>query len=126
MKLINSSNVTHIVVNKETEGIETCHGGFVKRVYMEAEYFHFLWFFKTSLKNYEEGFYRDCKRKWISNDTPFEINNKKQFIRDNSVWTFPFIQVFCGKDIIHTEYFKTYQELEQHVKDNYNHCTIKY
>ena len=52
--------------------------------------------------------------------------SKMLFIRDNSVWTLPFIQIFCGKDIIHTEYFKTYEELEQHVKDNYDNCNIKY
>lgn len=124
MKLINKEQVSHITVFKETEGVWNSWGYWMKMLYVPYRK-HKWW---EDGKETKEGFYEDGSTYWSNAfRTKEEIEkSNKVFIRDNSVWTFPFIQVFCGKDIIHTEYFKTYEELEQHVKENYNHCTIKY
>ena len=126
MKLINKEQISHLTVFKETEGVHSFWNGYLKHVWMETDYFKFLWLFKTSWVNYEKGFYRNFKRSWMSNNTPFKINEKQHFVKNNSVWTYSFIYIFSAGKEIHKEYFKTYKELEKHIKENYNNCTIKY
>ena len=126
MKIINKDQVSHILIFNEKEGIKTYSGGFSKRVWMPTEYFKILWFIKTPLENYEEGFYKDRKREWIINDEPFELDKERHFIKDNNIWSFPHIEVYSGKDLIHREYFTKFATLEQHVNYNYPNCKIKY
>jgi hypothetical protein len=126
MKIINKAQISYVICHKATEGIRVWGNEFAKRIWMEAEYFKFLWLFKTPLENYGCGYYKDCKRKWITNDTPHEIDGERQFVLGDSIYTHPHIQVFCGAEIIHTEYFKSYRDLEEHIKDNYSNCSIRY
>ena len=100
---------------------------------------------KQKKKNNEESINEEKTKKVISNETKEKIkqfldvkdiseefskeeveNSNKFFIRDNSVWTFPCIEIFCGKDLIHKEYFTKFATLEQHVNYNYPNCKIKY
>jgi hypothetical protein len=124
MKLINKQQVSHVSIFKETEGVWCSWGYWAKLKYVPYRKHKWLEFDEDT----KEGFYEDgnafSSSMFRSKD---RIEKSKElFIRDNSVWTFPFIQVFCGKDLIHEEYFKSYEDLEQHVKENYDNCTIKY
>jgi len=125
MKIINNSNVTHIVVNIETEGIWLDYYGWIKMKYLPYRK-HKWW---ETDKETLEGYYEDGFNGGFNAYRSIEkVNNnlKEWFVKDESLWTYPHIDIYVGKDLIHTEYFKTYKELEQHVKENYNHCKIKY
>ena len=126
MKLINKEQVSHILVFNKKEGAVSAWGRFKKHVWMEADYSKFLWFIKTSILNYAPGFYEDKKRAYISNDTPLELDPKKHFVLNNSVWTKPHIDIYVGKDLIHTEYFENYPEMSRHLSDKYPNVNIKY
>ena len=126
MKIINKEQVSHLLVYDEQIGAKTSWGNIVKHVWMEAEYFKLLWFIETPIKNYEKGYYKDRKREWMCNDTPLKLEEYKHLVKDKHVYTRPHIEIYLGKDLLHREYFYTFVELEQHVKDNYKNCTIKY
>jgi hypothetical protein len=124
MKLINPERVSHLVVFNETEGVWSTWGYWAKLLYVPYKK-HKWWEFEEAT---EEGFYEEGIKSSFGMYRSKEIilNSKKWFIKGNSVWTFPFIQIFCGKDVIHTEYFATFTDLEKHIKDNYSNCTVEY
>ena len=125
VKLINKEQVSHITVFKETEGIWSYSWGYWMKMLYVPYRKHKWWEFDKDTK---EGFYENGSTCWSNAFRTKEKIEKSNnvFIRDNSVWTLPFIQIFSAGKEIHTEYFKTYEELEQHVKDNYDNCNIKY
>ena len=123
MKLINKEQVSSITVFKETEGVWSYSWGYWQKMLYIPHRKHKWWEVDKETK---EGFYENMciQYRYISKKEIDESN--KWFIKDNSVWTFPFIQVFSAGKEIHTEYFKSYENLEQHIKENYNNCKIKY
>lgn len=125
MKLINKEQVSHITIFKETEGVWSYSWGFWQKMLYVPYRKHKWWEFD---KETEEGFYENGTSYWSNRFLSKEQveSSMKWFIRNNSVWTFPFIQVFSGGVKIHTEYFNDYTDLEQHVKENYNNCQIRY
>lgn len=126
MKLINKEQVSHIVVFDIKEGAVSGWGRFKKHVWMKADYFKFLWFIKTPFLNYEEGFYEDRKRAYITNDVPLKLDPIKHYTLLDSVYTYFHINIYVGKDLIHTEYFTNYPEMSRHLSDKYPNVNIKY
>jgi hypothetical protein len=124
MKLINKQQISHIIVFNETEGVWSYWGYWAKLLFVPYRK-HKWWEFDKETK---EGFYEDGY-KGVSNifRTKERIEKSKEhFVKGNSVWTHPFIQIFCGKDLIHQEYFTTFAELEKHLEDNYKDFDIRY
>lgn len=126
MKLINKENISHIILIDAKKGVKYPWGNNIEYVWMEAEYFKFLWLFKTPIENYKQGYYKNRKREWLDNSEPLELNRKKHYVLQGFVHTFPHIEIYLGKDLIHTEFFSTFEEAEKHIKDNYSNCNIKY
>lgn len=123
-KLINPSKISHIEVLKEAEGIKNWYGEYTKRIWRDTKYFKFLWFIETSMISLPSGYWREGS---ISHwETPFKISENKHYTLLGSVFTYPHITIFCGEKEIHTEYFKTFEELEQHLEENYSSINIKY
>lgn len=124
-KLINPNNISHIEIYDTKEGRLYEYLGYVKYKYLEADVFYFLWLFP--IINYPEGFYKSwCKREYITNDTPIEVNPKKEYVLLDSVYTKPFIKIFSGGKEIHREFFEDIKDAEKHVSDNYKDVKVRY
>lgn len=95
---INKDLVTYIKVYNTLEGILSYWNGSIKYIQMEANYFKFLWFIKTPILNYPEGIYRNCKRKWVVNDTPTTLL-KNEYIFADKLFTKPKIEIFAQEKI---------------------------
>lgn len=115
MKLINKDLVSYIVITDVTEGVEC----------WDVDYFKLFWLFSTPSVNYNSGFYKDRKREWITNDTPLKMK-KEHLVIDGKVYTKPSIKIFCGKELIHKEYFPTFVEAKEHVELYYPNCQVIY
>lgn len=123
MKIINRLQVSHVSIFKETQGLKTIRGTFLKYIYYDDEYFKLFWLFP--IKTLDKGFYLNGKKSsWYKEDDFFD--NKKHYTLINEVYTKAHIDIYSAGKLIHTEYFEDYQDLEQHIKDNYNNCTIRY
>lgn len=124
MKLINKEQVSHIILNREREGIEIWGTSFIKYLYVPEK--RYKWW--DSRENRKEGFYPNGE---YSSFLPYYLTKEVDkihsfYVKDITLWTKSYLQVFsCGKEI-HRMYFNSYQELEQHVKENYDNCTIQY
>ena len=125
MKLVNKDQVSHIIITDVTEGVECWYGTFQKYVWMDVDYFKLFWLFTTPSINYNSGFYKDRKREWITNDTPLKMK-KEHLVIDGKVYTKPSIKIFCGKELIHKEYFPTFVEAKEHVELYYPNCQVIY
>ena len=124
MKKINKNKVTHLTVFKEQEGVWSRWGYWMKLLYVPYKK-HKWWELDSETKEgyYEEGFsggfnaYRSLE----------EVEDAKNWIvKDGSIFTIPHIQIFVGEDVIHTEYFTTFEELERHVREYYEDCNVEY
>lgn len=120
---INPNQVSHITISDAKKGREYYWYGHVDYVWMEAEYFKFLWLFKTPFKNYEEGYYRNCKRKWISNDTPTELR-KSEYTLLGEIYTLPKVLIFSGEKEIKRRYFETIEEAKELATSNFPNCNV--
>lgn len=123
MKIINKDNVSHVSIFKETKGLKF-GDNFWKYTYYQDEYFKLFWLFP--IKTLDEGLYRLGKKSsWykLDDDT---FNKNRYYTVLGEVYTNCHIEVFSAGKKIHTEYFEDYQDLEQHIKDNYNNCQIRY
>ncbi len=126
MKLINKDQVSHITVFNETEGIWSTKWGYWMKLSYVPYRKHKWW---ESDKETKEGYWEDgnANGAFSAYRSKNQIDNEKGlFIKENSVWTYPFIQIFSGGKSIHTEYFKTYQQVEKHLEANYSNVNIKY
>jgi len=123
MKLVNKNTVTHIVAFNQVEGIWSSWGYWQKMLFVPYRK-HKWWEFDSETKAgwYEDG---NTSDRYIS-DKKLEENSYKWFIQDDSIWTRPFIQIFCGDSLVHKKYFRTFTELEKHLEDNYDNVNIRY
>lgn len=117
---INPNQVSHITIYDECKGVRYQYQT-IDYVWMEEDSFLFLWFYK--ILNYPAGFYRNCKRKWISNDTPLEIEDW-HFVRDNCIWSRPKIEIFCAEKRIKIKYFKSIEQAKKWVTSNFPNCNV--
>ena len=123
MKLINKDQVSYIKIFNETKGVWSNWGYWADLYYVPYRKPNY-WKFDEGIK---EGYYEDHNSsfgRFLSKEEVEESN--KFFVRDGEVWTYPFILIFCGKDLIHKEYFTKFATLEQHVNYSYPNCKIKY
>ena len=123
MKIINKDQVSHIEIFNETKGVWFKWGGWTDLYYVPYRKPTY-WKFDEGI---EEGYYENHNSRFshfLSKEEVEESN--KFFVRDGEVWTYPFILIFCGKDLIHKEYFTKFATLEQHVNYSYPNCKIKY
>ena len=120
---INPNQVSHITICDAKKGREYYWNGYVDYVWMEAEYFKFLWLFKTSFKNYEAGYYKNYKRAWITNDTPTELR-KSEYTLLGEVYTLPRVSIFAGGKEIKNRYFETLEQVKEWVTLNFNNCNV--
>jgi hypothetical protein len=125
MKLINKNQVSHIIVFQEKEGIWCRLGYWVKMLFVPYKKHKWYEFDKETKEGYYEngvsyhyGMYRSVK--------VVQENSKEWFVKDNSLWTKPFIQIFSGNSLIHEEYFDSYDILKAHLEFYYNEINIKY
>lgn len=126
MKLVNREQVTHIIAFRETEGVWDNRWGYWKKMLYVPYREHKWWEAGKETKEgyYENGFNGSFNSYLSIKDVIYDSD--KWFIRDDSVWTYSFIQIFCGESLVHREYFRTFVELEKHLGDNYNNCNIRY
>lgn len=122
-KLVNPNRVSHINVYKERDEVFFNWGGWCKLTYLPFKKKSF--FYEERKEGYYENGYCGSFNASMSM-THLQDNIKKYFVLDDSVWTYPHIDIFCGEKIIHTEYFKTFEELESHLKQYYSNVNIKY
>lgn len=124
VKLINKENISHISIYKPTQGFKLSGNCFWKYTYYTDEYFKLFWLFP--IKTLDAGFYRSGKKSnWYKMDDNY-FDKSKHYTLLNEVYTKSHIDIFSAGIKIHTEYFEDYKDLEQHIKDNYNNCTIRY
>jgi hypothetical protein len=117
---INPQQVSHIQIYDECKGVRYLFGT-IDYVWMEEDSFLFLWFYK--ILNYPAGFYRNCKRKSISNDTPLELEHW-HFVRDNCIWSRPKIEIFAGGKQIKTEYFESIEQAKEYCDKNFKEVNV--
>lgn len=124
MKLINAEKVSHIITIGEKQGAWSKWKGWIRMTYLPYRK-HTFWEFDKETK---QGWYEDGVNGHLNSYLSKEdIEESKQwFLKDNEVYTYPQILIYLGKDLIHKEYFPTFGELEQHLKDNYPKVNIKY
>jgi len=120
---INQNKVSHIEIYDETKGVISYWNGNINYVWMEADYFKFLWIFKTKLLNYSEGYYRNSKRKWITNDTPIELKNH-HFVKDKFVYTLPRIKIYLGSKLIEEMYFESLKSAKDYCRENFPNAKL--
>ncbi len=126
-KYINPQQISHIKAYKGREGVYFEYAGWVILKYVPEE----RWFFNFILLQ-EERWCKDGVYKAFSwyTQTVDTVNNWIKgggiYIKGNSLFTLSFIDIFCGEKKIHREYFKTYEELEKHLKDNYSNISVRY
>lgn len=99
MKLINAEKVSHISVIGEKQGVWSTYKGWIKMTHLPYRK-HTFWEFD---KETVEGWYEN-----------------------GEVYTHPQILIYLGKDLLHKQYFITFEELENHLKENYPNVNIKY
>ena len=123
MKIINKDQVSYIQIFNETKGVWSSWGYWTDLYYVPYRKPNY-WKFDEGIK---EGYYEDHNSSFGHFLSKEEVeNSNKFFVRDGEVWTYPFILIFCGKDLIHKEYFTKFATLEQHVNYSYPNCKIKY
>ena len=120
---INPNNVSHIKVFEALKGRMSIWNGQIEYTWREVEYTKVLWIFKTKSVEYKEGYYRTCKRSWLVNDEPIEIK-ETEFILGDSLWTHPRIEIFAGKELIKTKYFKTFEEAKRYTTKYYPNVNV--
>jgi hypothetical protein len=118
---INPQQVSHIQIYDECKGVRYQYQT-IEYVWMEEDSFLFLWFYKVL--NYPAGFYRDCKRRYISNDTPLELEHW-HFVRDNYVWSKPKVEIFVGEKRIKTEYFESLEQAKEYCDTNFKEVNVQ-
>lgn len=124
MKKINRNKVTHLTVFKEKEGVWSHWGYYLKLKYVPYRK-HKWWEFGKETK---EGFYEDGQP-YLSNcyrSVEYVQNSEEWISKDGSIYTIPHIQIFVGGEVIHTEYFTTFEKLENHVGEYYRDCDVEY
>ena len=124
MKIINKDQVSYIKIFNEVEGVLSSWGHYAKMLYQPYIKSKWLGFYNEVKEGFYQENYNELTSMFMTKE--FVEKSNKFFIRDNSVWTFPCIEIFCGKDLIHKEYFTKFATLEQHVNYNYPNCKIKY
>jgi len=123
MKLINKNQVSHIVVFEEREGVWCSWGYWAKLIYLKGKPKSF-WNEGVKEGYYENG--RNSSFNMFRSKEAIEKKSNEVFVVGDSVWTRSFIQIFCGKSLIHEEYFVSYLELQKHLEENYSEINIKY
>ena len=120
---INPEQVSHIYIKDNRKGREYFWNGYMYYIWMEAEYFKFLWLFKTKSINYVAGYYKDCKRHWLGNDTAVELKYR-EFDLLGEVYTKPCVSIFCAEKRIKTEYFDTVEQAKEWTSNNFPNCNV--
>jgi len=124
MKIINKEQVSHVSIFKARQGFKLMGDTFWNYSYYGDEYFNFLWLFP--IKTLDKGFYRSGKKdSWVKLNDDF-FDETKHYTLIGEVYTNPHIDIFSAGNKIHTEYFHTFTELENHLKENYSNCSIRY
>ena len=120
---INPKQVSHIEICDAHKGIHCYWGGYADVVWMEADYFKFFWLFKTKSINYVAGYYKDCKRHWLGNDTAIDLKDREYDLL-GEVYTKPSISIFCAEKRIKTEYFDTIEQAKEWTSNNFPNCSV--
>ena len=121
---VNKEQISHIEIYDTHIGVKSYWNNYIPYIWMEADYFKFLWLFKTPFKNYKEGFYRDSKRKRISNDTPCEVDDERELVVGDYIWTKPHIQIFCGKYKIKSIYFEDLKSAKTYCDKKFSNVNV--
>lgn len=109
-KKINPNNVSHIEIYDTHKGRESYWNDYVDYIWMEADYFKFLWLFKISSIGYKAGYYKNCKREWLSNDEPVGLR-KQEYTLLGEIHTYPKMIVYSGGYKITEEYYESVEEI---------------
>lgn len=117
---INPQQVTHIKIYDECKGVRYNYQT-VDYVWMEEDSFLLFWFYKVV--NYPAGFYRNCNRGFITNDTPFELEHW-HFVRGNCIWSKPKIEIFAGEKLIKSMYFESVKDAKNYCNKNFHNVSI--
>lgn len=117
---INPNQVSHIKIYDKCKGVRYQYQT-IDYVWMEEDSFLFLWFYK--ILNYPAGFYRNCKRRYISNGMPLELEDW-HFVRDNCIWSRPKVEIFSAEKRIKDRYFKTIEQAKEWVTENFSNCNV--
>jgi hypothetical protein len=120
---INPQQITHIKIYDEIKGIYSYYNNVIDCVWMEASYFHFLWFIKTNILNYSAGFYKNKKREIWSNEYPIEVGEHNT-VRDNCLYTKAKIEIYFGEKQIKRMYFETFKEAKKYCIENYPEVSV--
>lgn len=124
MKLINKDNISHIIALDVQKGAWSGWGYFIQLTYVPYRKHKWWEFDKETKEGYYENGYAGLSNAYISAE---EVkNSKKYFVSDSSIYTYPQISLYLGKDLIHKEYFQNYKELQKHLKENYPEINIIY
>lgn len=123
MLLINKDIVSHIRVFNNTKGRLCKWRGTLEYVWMDTDYFKFLWLFKTPILNYPAGFYRNSKRRWVVNDAPTELRDG-EYVFNNAIWTKPRIEIYAGDHLIKTMYFENRHDALEFCGEKFSNVNI--
>lgn len=124
MLLINKNKVTHIRRYKETEGVYTYYDGVVKLFYMPSRKPKWYEIDTTHKEGYYENGVQSYCAMYLSVEKVEQSN--KVFVKEGSIFSKPFIEIFAGGVLIHTEYFNSEIELENHLNQHYNEVNVIY
>lgn len=109
---INKDKITHIKVFEEREGILSRCGGWRILKYKTEK--------KTLFSKRGKGFYEECDYcPAYRSLEDVEDNSYRWFVKGESLWTYPRIEIYVGEVLLKTAYFDSLFELERHLEENY-------
>ena len=120
---INSEQVSYITIKNTCKGRKVYYNGYTDYIWMEADYFKFLWLFKTKYVNYVAGYYKNQKREWLVNGHATELRGGEYDLL-GEVYTKPCVSIFCAEKRIKTEYFDTIEQAKEWTSNNFPNCNV--
>lgn len=120
MRYINSKQVTHIDVFQAIKGVRGAYGGVSQYTYLPERKRSFFY------EGKREGYYQNGDYDSHSLSMSDVTDGDKYYVSSFEIYTNPYIKIYSGKDLIHTEYFFSVFTLQSHLSKNYPELTIHY
>ena len=120
---INPNTITHIKVFNLIEGVYLTYGRLVQCTYVPYKKGGF---FRDTV---DEGYYENGLPNTLfgASFTMDEIaKSTKIFAHEGKLYHKAHIEIYSGKELIHTEYFPSNMDMEYHINDKYKHINIRY